>query len=105
MISTCRRSRVLAVAANCRARTVLARAFGDLHVHLMDASARDVSERERWIFIDGAVESLASPRTRPKEPDRHRRGKTPRRCPIPFVSGRSYLSRFILLFRQPRAKL
>jgi hypothetical protein len=35
--------------------------FGDLHVHLMDASARDVSERERRIFIDGAVESLASP--------------------------------------------
>jgi hypothetical protein len=57
MISTCWRSRSLAVAANCRACAALAR-LGDFHIHLMDASSRDVSERERRIFGDGAVEGL-----------------------------------------------
>ena len=33
--------------------------LGKFHVELMDASSRDVCEREGWIFNDGAIKSLA----------------------------------------------
>ncbi|HVD85721.1 MAG TPA: hypothetical protein VNC42_16045 [Bradyrhizobium sp.] len=57
---------MLAFALACRGGQLsgvrgLGARLGDFHIHLMDASSRDVSEREGRIFGDGAVESLAGP--------------------------------------------